>query len=68
MANRKHLKSQEASLTIRLETGRKEELEQYAKLYNRNTSDLVRESISLWLNLQTPKGKEVYESLLPQNR
>jgi predicted DNA-binding protein len=55
MPNKKGANPQESSIVIRLDSSLKEELQYYSELYKRNTSELVREAISTWLNLQPKK-------------
>ena len=66
MSNIKGANKQGASITVRLDSSHKSELKKYVKKYDKNMSDLVREAISLWLNLQTPKGKNI-ESVVSQS-
>ncbi len=66
MSNIKGANKQGSLITIRLDDDRKSELKVYAKKYDRKMSDLVREAISVWLNLQTPKGKN-NESMVSQS-
>jgi predicted transcriptional regulator len=42
---------------VRLDDSQKERLEEYAKRYNSSISDIIREAITIWLNLNAKGGK-----------